>query len=806
MKVTRLAIARVLPLLLCLWFQLSQAQSLTLSGYLLDSTSQERLIGGQVSVPALRVGTYSNEHGYFSLRLPAGTHALRYSAAGYQGDTLAVVLGRDTLLSLSLGLLTLATVDIVAADETSPVRSVQMSRLTLSAQEAQQLPALGGEVDLLKVLQLMPGVQGGNDGSAGLYVRGGGADQNLILLDGVPIYNPAHLFGFLSNFNPDAISHVELIKGGFPARYGGRLSSVLDVQLKDGNANRFTGSGNIGLLSSKATVEGPLFDKKATFIASARYSYPDLFIGPLSRLATRYEDEEVLNYDVLGYRFYDLNGKLSYRPSLRDQVQLSVYHGDDRGQQRNFFTYDSDTLAYRQEERSRQTFGWGNTIASLQWHHLFSSRWALHSTLYYNRYRLRNRSESARRLEENGTVEERFLSQRFNSGIEDVAAKADALCTPNNRHAVRLGAQLIYHRFEVGTEQVQDQGLGSSLDTTLAQPLIPAWESSAYLEDTWTLSSRFELRYGLHASVFQVRDTTYPSLQPRLSGRFLLSDRWSLKASYAQMVQFLHLLTNSGVGLPTDLWVPPTDRILPQRAWEVGLGTAYQITEGLDLTVEGYYKRLLDVLEYREGANFLAVSENWEDQVAQGQGWAYGAEVLLRKTQGRFTGWIGYTLAWTERQADALNFGQRYPYKYDRRHDFALAMVYRWKPHIRLSANWAFASGNVATLPITRYELLTPYFNTQGTLFHYQGRNNYRLPAYHRLDVGISFIKEKRRGLRTWNLGLYNAYNRVNPFILYIEEDFDQSFVPGQPRPRFLWVQGLFPILPMISYRFEFHS
>ncbi len=777
------------------------SSNLTLRGVLVDQASQERLIGGQVAVPEFQVGSYTNEHGHFSLRLPSGSHQLYYSAAGYQKDTLELNLNSDTLIKLSLAPLTLGTIEITAADETSPVSDRQMGRITLSTQEAKQIPALGGEVDVLKVLQLMPGVQGGTDGSAGLYVRGGGPDQNLVLLDGVPIYNPTHLFGFLSNFNPDAISHIELIKGGFSARYGGRLSSVLDVQLKDGNAQQLAGSGSIGLISSSATIEGPLAGDKASFITSARYSYPDVLIRPISRLATRYQSTEVLNYDVLGYRFYDLNAKLSYRPSLKDQLSVSFYQGDDRGSQRNFFSYQNDTLDYQQEERSSQIFGWGNRIASLQWHRLFSSRWALHTTAYYNRFRLRNLSEKEQRVTEAGLVDERSLVSSFESGIEDLALKTDALWHPSNQHEVRMGGQIIYHRFKVGTQQLRDQ-VGTQLDDTfLIQPLIRAWEGSVYLEDNWSITRKISLRYGLHGSAFRVRGQTYTSLQPRFSGHWLIHDRLALKASYAQMVQFLHLLTNSGMGLPTDLWVPATDQVAPQRAWETGFGAAYQLQKGLNLTVEGYYKRLFDVLAYREGANFLVPEEGWESQVVSGQGWAYGLEILLRKTQGDFTGWIGYTLSWAQRQSDQINFGEIYPYKYDRRHDIGLSLVYRWRPNVRLSGNWVFTSGNVASLPVARYELQTPYFSTQGDLLHYQGRNNFRLPASHRLDLGVSFIKEKERGTRTWNLGLYNSYNQTNPFVLFVGQAPNQS---GSERSNVLWIQGLLPLLPIISYRFDF--
>ncbi|MEO1448761.1 MAG: TonB-dependent receptor, partial [Bacteroidota bacterium] len=378
------------------------------------------------------------------------------------------------------------------------------------------------------------------------------------------------------------------------------------------------------------------------------------------------------------------------------------------------------------------------------------------------------------------------------------------LFSANTRHQIRIGGQLIHHAFSVGTQSFTSRLGSNNQDTLLEQPVIPAWESGVYIEDDWKISPALGLRVGIHWATFSVRDTTYQSLQPRLSLRWSVNEKLSIKAFWSTMAQYLHLLTNSGVGLPTDLWVPPTNKILPQQSWQVGLGGVYQLTKGYSVSLEGYYKQLDNTLEYREGTDFVEVSENWEDQVVQGVGENYGVEVLVRKERGKLRGWVGYTLSWAERQSDQLNFGRPYPYKFDRRHDLGLAMQYQWKENIHVSGNWVFGSGYVTTLPTLRYSVQTPYYNTTESILHYEGRNNFRMPAYHRLDLSISFTKQKKRGKRIWTFGLYNAYNRQNPFFLEVRPDFNESYRPGEPQPSFVWQQSLFPVLPSASYKFTF--
>ncbi|WNJ17173.1 TonB-dependent receptor plug domain-containing protein [Pontibacter sp. G13] len=782
------------------------SQHHTLSGYLQDGISGERIIAGAIICPELEIGAYTNEFGFYSLSLPTGSHSLIAKGPGYESLTLQIFIAKDSILHIQLSALQLDEVEIVADPTSGGIEDAQMSTITISGEDALSMPALAGEVDILKTLQLMPGIQGGNEGNAGLYVRGGGPDQNLTLVDGVPIYQTAHLFGFLSNFNADAISHMDMMKGDFPAMYGGRLSSVLDVRLKDGNMDHFQGAGSIGLLSANISLEGPIKRDKASFFASLRYAYPDLFIRPISKVTSRIETDRLLLYDQIGYRFFDGSIKAQYRPSASDRIQLSLFHGKDLGSQFGYLAITEEQETYTQIEQSHQEFGWSNAIASIQWNHILSQRFSSNLTLYANQYRLFNQVDLEIAVEEQGVSTSQKQLQSFSSGITDWAGKWDLFGHLGQRHDVRFGIGAIRHQFEVGTQQYAVSTNQSGTDTTLGTQPIHAWELDAYASDEWKLHDQVTLRLGTHAAWFLVNDQSYLSIQPRASVVYRLHEQGSLKASFAQTVQHLHLLTNSGVGLPTDLWVPPTEKILPQQAWQGAIGTQWNHNKGFTYSLEGYFKRMYHTLAYQEGASFLEVGRDWQSQVVSGQGWAYGIEQLVRKHHGRMTGWLGYTLAWSNRQSDQINQGNIYPAKFDRRHDLAIAAVYKWKPHIQFSANWTYSSGNVVTLPIAQYHIQSPYYHTPDAVFHYEGRNNYRMPASHRLDISVKFIRKKTWGTRTWTLGLYNAYNRQNPYYLEIAPDYTLSVPAGEAEPNVLWQQSLFPILPSVNYRITFGS
>ena len=772
----------------------SQAQKFTISGYIKDASSGESLIGANVWEQSSESGSSANTYGFYSLTLPADSVMLIASYVGYSPHIVRFQLQQDTVINIELQNNALLEEIVISAEEADKIQEVtRMSSISVPLEQIKNLPALLGEVDVLKTLQLLPGVQSGNEGTSGLYVRGGGPDQNLILLDGVPVYNASHLFGFFSVFNADAIKHVELIKGGFPARYGGRLSSVIDISMKEGNMKEFHGEGSIGLVASKLTLEGPIVNDKTSFIVSGRRTYIDLLARPIIRAQT--EGDE-----TVGYYFYDLNAKLNHRFSDRDRLYLSAYLGEDRFYTRYKYGYENE-LGVSLDNEAEASLNWGNLTSALRWNHTYSPKLFSNLTLTYSRYRF-NIFQEYRNEDYDYEEEEIIVDQglsRYLSGIEDLGAKIDYDFIPSPRHYVRFGASAIHHTFRPGALNVQfdDSFNETVLDTLLGSQETQAVELYSYIEDDFELGDRLKVNAGLHLSAFLVNDENYVSLQPRIAARYLLNDELSVKASYVQMAQFIHLLTNSGIGLPTDLWVPATDLIRPQRAYQLALGLAKSWKGQYEVSLEGYYKEMYNLIEYKEGASFIDVNQDWQTKVAVGDGTSYGAELLVQKKKGRTTGWLGYTLSWTNRQFEELNFGRRFPYKYDRRHDLGIAVVHEWKENIDLSASWVYGTGNAISLPSAVYRSAESGSFFQENVYYYGERNSYRMRAFHRLDASISFKKEKRWGERTWVLGVYNAYSRRNPFYIYLYEGFDQE------ASSFRQV-SLFPIIPSFSYRFKF--
>jgi len=772
----------------------TQAQKFTISGYIKDAASGENLIGANVWDKQSEQGASANQYGFFSLTLPQDSVTLITSYVGYALQVNTFYLDKDTLINFELKDDALLEEIVISAAESERIQEVtRMSSISVPLEQIKNLPALLGEVDVLKTLQLLPGVQSGNEGTSGLYVRGGGPDQNLILLDGVPVYNASHLFGFFSVFNADAINHVELIKGGFPARYGGRLSSVIDISMKEGNMKEFHGEGSVGLVASKLTLEGPIVNDKTSFIVSGRRTYIDLLARPIIRAQT--EGDE-----TVGYYFYDLNAKLNHRFSNRDRLYLSAYSGDDRFYTRYRGEYENQ-VGVPLENEDEAGLNWGNLTSALRWNHTYNPKLFSNLTLTYSRYRFnifqeyRNEDYDA---EEQEIIVDQGLS-RYLSGIEDLGAKIDYDFIPSPRHSIRFGAGAIHHTFSPGALNLQFENdfMQETLDTLLGSQETRAVELSAYAEDDFEINDRLKVNAGLHLSAFLVDDKNYVSLQPRIAVRYLVNDDLSVKASYVEMAQFIHLLTNSGIGLPTDLWVPATEQIRPQRAFQAALGLAKSWKGQYEVSLEGYYKEMYNLIEYKEGASFIDVNQDWQTKVAVGDGRSYGAELLVQKKKGRTTGWLGYTLSWTNRQFDELNFGRRFPYKYDRRHDLGLAVVHEWKENIDLSASWVYGTGNAISLPTAVYRSAESDSFFQENVYHYGDRNSYRMRAFHRLDASISFKKQKRWGERTWVLGVYNAYSRRNPFYIYLYEGFNQE-------PSSFRQVSLFPIIPSFSYRFKF--
>lgn len=785
----------------------------TVSGYVRDAASGEALIGATVVDVLSKKGTVTNTYGYYSITLPAGDSVrLLITYIGYKPQGYGLILTENVLQNVPLTEnATLQEVEVVAERYERIEERAQMSRIDIPIEQIKNVPALLGEKDVLKALQLLPGVSGGGEGQSGIYVRGGGPDQNLILLDGVPVYNASHLFGFFSVFNTDAIRDVSLVKGGFPARYGGRLSSVIEINMKEGNDQEFHGEGSIGLVASKLTLEGPIKKGRSSFMVSGRRTYIDILARPIIKAALKADGTD----GVLGYFFDDVNAKVNYRLSDKDRLYLSFYTGTDKFYSRikEDYSYGNNN-SIQSEDEFDAGFGWGNSTSALRWNHVFSPRLFANSTLTYSQYRFRTKVEYNSFEREGGqTTQEDINNVDYRSGINDWAAKVDFDFMPNPAHYVRFGGGAILHTFKPGQFRSRIYSAEVGNDTTdtrsdYIEPNVRAAELSLYAEDDWKATDRLRLNFGLHFSGFVPGGKSYFSLQPRFNARYLFDRGWSAKASFSTMRQFIHLLTNETIGLPTDLWLPSTNRIRPQDAWQVAIGAAKTLGKDYEFSAEFYYKEMDNVIAFREGSSVFQF-QGWENRVAQGDGTAYGAEFFVQKKRGRFSGWVGYTLSWAWRQFDDLNFARRFPYKYDRRHDFEVTGNYRFTKRFALSATWVYSTGNAVTLGNSRYLGPAPsdgYFSRylyENT--HTPERNNFRFAATHRLDVGVEFTKKKRRYERTWAFGAYNAYSRKNPFYLFLdsERQYDPSTGNYESNP-VLKQAALFPIIPYFNWSFKF--
>ncbi len=778
-------------------------EKFTISGYIEDAKTGEKLIGANIYDAKTFKGTTSNAYGFYSLTLPSDSVDLVISFIGYNKISERIKLDANREQNFALGAdVLLDEVEITAEEASEQIHEKsQMSSVSIPMSQIKSLPAFLGEVDVIKALQLLPGVQSGSEASSGLYVRGGGPDQNLILLDGVPVYNASHLFGFFSVFNADAINSVELIKGGFPARYGGRLSSVVDIRMKEGNTKKFGASLSVGLISSKLTLEGPIIKDKTSFIISGRRTYIDLLARPFILAASEGEG-------IGGYFFHDFNAKVNHKFSEKDRLYLSTYTGRDK------FYFNQKEKDGELSNQYKASLGWGNWTGMMRWNHVFTPKLFGNLTATYSSYDLATDLEYEESdLDDEGNVVKDRFKAGYESGIEDWGAKLDFDYSPTPSQFIRFGAGATQHTFSPGARQFKltsDEETELSLDTIIADNEVKALEIDAYIEDDIKLGSRLKVNAGLHFSGFKVDDAFYKSVQPRLSARFLVSPQLSLKASYAEMQQFIHLLSNSSaLDLPSDLWVPATAKVKPQKSRQVAAGVAQTLFDKYELSVEGYYKTMDNLIAYLDGASYFDGSKDWQDKVASGSGEAYGLEFLFQKKTGKTTGWLGYTLSWSNRQFDErINNGEPFPYKYDRRHDIAIALIHRFSDRIELSANWVFGTGNAVTLPIARYpraELANEengWINAfgYGDVKHFDSRNGYRMRNYHRLDWGLSFFKKKKRGERRWNLGFYNLYSRKNPFFIFEDQ---QYYSDGQGNGRFRRVYkqvSIFPILPSFSY------
>lgn len=789
-------------------------QNITVSGHVYEKGSLETLPGSLIYDPVSQSAVTTNSYGFYTLTVPYHEGLfLVYRCFGYSYDTLWVSTAQNMEYDAHLTKVTvLETVNIQA--EKRNTEQVKMSSITLSPKEIKSIPMLFGEKDVFKTLLLMPGVQSASEGTSGIYVRGGGPDQNLIIIDEATIYNASHLLGFFSIFNGDAIKSVELLKGGFPARYGGRLSSVIDISMKDGNKEDYHCEGGLGIISSNLMVEGPIAKNKSSFMISGRATYLDLFMMPIMSIVTK--------GSTAGYYFFDLNAKLNFDLGKKDKLYLSSYFGRD-----NFHFAVTEKGDNDDYDKFKVGLFWQNATATARWNHLFSNKIFSNMSFVFSDYTMETYAGYKFYSSPNDPNNE-SLSSNFNSGIRDYTLKYDIAFHPNTTHHILAGASVTYH-------EARPNAMSMKMDTLTMRKANkePGLEYAIYVEDEINIRNRFRINPGVRLVAFSVPQKTWFSPEPRLSMSYNILPNLALKASYAMMSQGLILLSTSTIGLPTDLWVPVTKDIKPQRSQQVALGIHYDLKKPqLSFSIEGYYKKMDHILAYREGSSYFinmmeelldnqeaSIFKNqWSRNVTSGQGWSYGVEFLIRKEVGKFTGWIGYTLSWTKQQFDELNFGEPFFARYDRRHDVSIVLMYSPIPRINLSVSWVFATGNAVTLPTSVYpaenlnEVLGmsvptdsyTYFNYFAYVEDYGTKNDFRMKPFHHLDIGVQFIKpHKKKGQSIFEISIYNVYNHHNPFFYYTEQEYDS--VDGNLNPQYKIKQvSIFPIIPTFTYHFKF--
>lgn len=815
---------------------IAQSQNYTISGYVTDAKNGETLISSSVFDSKSNKGNVSNAYGFYSLTIPKGAVDIQYSYVGYSIQSCSFKLLKDTIINIKLQQSTELSEIVVLGNKTElGVRGSQMSAIDVPISQIKSVPSLFGETDVIKALQLLPGVKSGTEGSAGMYVRGGGPDENLLMLDGVPIYNINHMFGFFSVFNADAIKNVTLYKGSFPARFGGRLSSVVDIRMKDGDDKNYHGNLTVGLISSKLNIEGPILSEKTTFNFSARRTYADILAQPLIAMAA--DEIGGSGKTSAGYYFYDLNAKISHKFSDKDRLFMSFYMGDDviyAKLQDSYQDYESGS----QSSQLKMNWNWGNLITALRWNHVINPKLFMNTTAAFTRYRfymsVGTEMETIEKTPPSKSIES--ISLGYKSGIIDYSAKVDFDWLPDPNHDVKFGANYTNHAFRPGVTVAQMKSTGNTMiqpmDTTIGDQNVFANETMAYIEDNISLGNVIKANVGLHYSNFFVQNEFYHSLQPRLGLRVLLNDKLSLKAGYASMSQYIHLLSNSNISLPTDLWVPVTKRIAPMRSHQYSAGIFYNLLNLLDLSVEGYYKSMDNLIEYKDGATFFGSSTSWEDKVSMGRGWAYGVEFLAQKTVGKTTGWLGYTWSKSERlfdrQGQELNNRIAFPAKYDRRHDLSIVVSHKFTERFDLSATWVYGTGSCGTLALQNFGgTNVPQSNSSSNMYFYNynsngnvttvsnpisttlpyvsSRNNFRYEPYHRLDVGMNFHKQLKHGKRTWNISVYNVYNQLNPFLTTVTDKYQYNPITGTGTSKKALTQiSIFTIIPSVSYTYKF--
>jgi hypothetical protein len=765
-------------------------EKFTISGTVKDGDTGEDMIGADILVEGQPgVGTTSNDYGFYSLTLPSGKYRILYSYFGFETKTFEVDLTKSVKndVEIKYKVEELGEVEITTIKEDDNVTSTEVGVETIDIKQIETIPVLFGEKDVIKTMQLLPGVKSAGEGNAGFYVRGGGADQNLILLDGAPVYNASHLLGFFSVFNSDALKNVKLYKGSIPAEYGGRLSSVMDIKMKEGNQKKFQADGGIGLISSRLTLQGPIKKDKGSFIVSGRRTYADMFL--------KLSKDSSLNQSVL--YFYDLNAKANYKLGDKDRIFVSGYFGRDNFGFSNVFSFD-----------------WGNATGTLRWNHIYGDKLFGNTSLIFSNYNYKIGF---------GEGEDRTS---LGSVIQDWNVKKDFDYFANENNKVSFGANVIYHTIKPG-EIESTEFTAADIQTNYSL------ESALYLSNEQKIGTKLKLNYGLRYSNFtqlgpgdiysydadgDVADTStfarnesvvsYHGLAPRFSANFKIDSVSSIKTSFARTYQYLHLLSNTTSSSPTDVWAPSSINVKPQIGDQISLGYYRNFNDNaFEFSVEGYYKNLQNTIDYKTGAE-VNFNPTVEGDLVFGHGRAYGLELYLKKKKGKFTGWISYSLARTEKQFTEVNEGAWYPAKQDRTHDVSLVGMYKINNRMDVSATWVYYTGNAVTFPVGRYVV-------DGTSYNlYSDRNGDRMPNYHRLDFGLTVKSKPFKMVKnpdtgedqevekfwnsSWNFSIYNVYARKNAYSI----EFRQSEV--NPNVTEAVKLSLFSIIPSITYNFHF--
>ncbi len=776
----------------------SQNQKINISGYVKSNDSGETLIGANVVIKSLKVGCTTNNYGFFSFSLDSAEYLLETSYIGYENQSISISKSsNDVIFNLKPTSYITDEVTLKAKKEDANIKNADIGKIEIDVEQVDQIPVLMGEKDILKTIQLLPGVQSGSEGSSGFYVRGGGPDQNLILLDEAVVYNASHLFGFFSVFNSDAINNMDLIKGTMPANYGGRLSSVLDINMKDGNSKKYGATGGIGLISSKLTVEGPIKKDTSSFIISGRRTYFDVLAKPFV---------DTTAFSGSSYFFYDLTTKANYQLSKKDKLFISGYFG------RDVFNFNSDDWGFK------MNMPWGNATASLRWNHLFSSKLFMNTSLIFSDYKYElNMTQD---LDSLPTTETSLFS-----GIRDWNLKNDFSYYPNPKHKIKFGSNYVFHKFN-------PTSFSGSYDNLDLEQIINyyAHEYGIYVNDEFDVNDRLLLNFGLRYSGFtqvgpferQVKDSSgqigqvstdttiiydkgeiiemYGGFEPRFSLRYLFNESSSIKFGFIQNYQYLHLTSVASSSLPTDVWLPSSDVVQPQFGRQISLGYFKNFSDNVyETSFELYYKKMENLVEYNEGY-MPGVSiglDNIDNNLTFGDGKSYGFEIFSAKRRGNLNGWVGYTYSKTTRQFDNLNNGNWYYAKYDRPHDLSVVLNYQISDRLNLSTVFVYASGNSLTIPKSMYIIDGNLITEWGDL------NSYRMDPYHRMDVALTLKnKPQKKFSSSWTLSVYNVYNRKNPYFIYFETE---GLLGGTENVEIKAQQvSLFPIIPSISWNFNF--